>query len=51
MTKSKTINVKGSVITLIDKENDFISLTDIAKYRHRLSPLQLSIIGCEAEAP
>ena len=34
MAKNKIINVQGKEITLIsDKENDFISLTDMARYR------------------
>jgi len=34
MPKNKIINVQGKEITLIsDKENDFISLTDMARYR------------------
>ena len=34
MSKNKIINVQGKEITLIsDKENDFISLTDMARYR------------------
>lgn len=34
MAKNKTINVKGTEITLFSKgTNDFISLTDIAKHR------------------
>lgn len=34
MAKNKTINVKGTEITLIsDKVNDYISLTDMARYR------------------
>ena len=34
MAKNQTINVKGTEITLINKEEkDFISLTDIAKYK------------------
>jgi hypothetical protein len=32
--KNKTINVKGSEITVLQKEqDDYISLTDIARYR------------------
>ena len=34
MAKSKTINVKGTEIVLYkDKKQDFISLTDIARFR------------------
>ncbi len=39
MAKNQTINVKGTEITLINKEEkDFISLTDIAKYRNQSEP-------------
>ena len=32
MVKSKTINVKGTEITIIERQNsDFISLTDMVK--------------------
>ncbi len=42
MAKSKTINVKGMEIALIDKgEKDFISLTDIAKYRNQAEPFAI----------
>ena len=42
MAKSKTINVKGTEIALIDKgEKDFISLTDIAKYRNQTDPFAI----------
>jgi hypothetical protein len=35
MTKSKTINVQGTAIAIFSqKESDFISLTDIAKYKN-----------------
>ena len=34
MAKSKTINVKGTEITIYqDEKSDFISLTDIARYK------------------
>ena len=34
MTKSKTINVKGTEITIFQGEtSDYISLTDIARYK------------------
>jgi hypothetical protein len=34
MAKSKTINVQGRAITLIsNKVNDYVSLTDMARYR------------------
>jgi hypothetical protein len=34
MTKNKTINVKGTEITLFSEgSNDFISLTDIARHK------------------
>ena len=39
MSKSKIINVKGSKITLLSKgSNDYISLTDIAKFRNKAEP-------------
>ena len=39
---SKTIKVKGTVINLIDKDHkDFISLTDIAKYRNVVEPFAI----------
>jgi hypothetical protein len=42
MTKSKTIFVKGTEIALIIKgEKDFISLTDIAKYRNPTEPFSI----------
>ena len=37
MAKNKTINVKGTEIVVISsQENDFISLTDIARYKDAL---------------
>ena len=37
MAKNKTINVKGTDIVIISsKENDFISITDIARHKDRL---------------
>lgn len=37
MAKNKTINVKGTEIVVISsQENDFISLTDIARYKNAL---------------
>ena len=42
MSKKETINVKGSEITVItSKEEDYISLTDIAKVRDRENPSQI----------
>ena len=39
MSKNKTINVKGTEITLLSKGlNDYISLTDIAKSRNNVEP-------------
>ncbi len=42
MAKSKTINVKGTEITLLSKgANDYISLTDIAKSRNSAEPFSI----------
>jgi hypothetical protein len=42
MNKKDTITVKGTEIMLFAKENeDYISLTDIAKYRDRENPSQI----------
>ena len=42
MTKSKTIIVKGTEITLLSKGlNDYISLTDIAKSRNNVEPFSV----------
>lgn len=40
--KNKTINVKGSEISICRKEqDDFISLTDIARYRNPSEPIDV----------
>ena len=42
MTKKETINVKGTEIVLFTKENEeYISLTDMAKYRDSKNPAQI----------
>jgi hypothetical protein len=42
MSKKETINVKGTEVTLFAKEKeDYISLTDIAKYRDSENPSQI----------
>jgi hypothetical protein len=42
MSKKETINVQGAQITLFSKEKeDYISLTDIAKYRDNDNPSQI----------
>jgi len=42
MKKTRTINVKGSEITVSRKEQqDYISLTDIAKYRNSAEPFSI----------
>jgi hypothetical protein len=42
MVKQKTINVQGTEIVLFAKEaEDYISLTDIAKYRDAENPSQI----------
>ena len=41
-SKKETINVKGTEITVItSKEDDYISLTDIAKARDKENPSQI----------
>jgi len=42
MAKKETINVKGTEIVLFTKENEeYISLTDMAKYRDSKNPAQI----------
>ena len=42
MAKNKTILVKGTEITISNRgENDYISLTDIAKYRNTVEPFSV----------
>ncbi len=42
MVKKETITVKGTEITLFSKSNeDYISLTDMAKYRNQDNPSQI----------
>ena len=42
MHKSKTINVKGTEIAIVEKEaRDYISLTDIARYRNQAEPFSI----------
>jgi hypothetical protein len=46
------IDVQGKEITIITRERqDYISLTDIAKYGTATRPRTLSRIGCVAGAP
>ncbi|MBO5071422.1 MAG: hypothetical protein J6C32_00500 [Eubacterium sp.] len=54
MTKKpikETIHAKGIDIGIYttDFENEFISLTDIAKYRNEDAPVSLFKTGCETE--
>ena len=49
---AQKIDVQGKEITVISRERqDYISLTDIAKYRNSDVPATLSRIGCAAGAP
>ena len=42
MTKKETINVKGTeIILFLHQKEDYISLTDMAKYRDKENPSQV----------
>lgn len=42
MKKNKKISVKGvEIITFINRENDYISLTDIARYKNAVEPKEI----------
>jgi hypothetical protein len=50
MAKNITINVKGTDIVLFNKGNEeFVSITDIARYKNASEPKDVVKIGCVAE--
>jgi len=49
MAKSKPIKVKGTDIVMFIKENeDYISITDIARFKNAVEPKDIVKTGCEA---
>ncbi|WP_426670644.1 hypothetical protein ACPPVU_05280 [Mucilaginibacter sp. McL0603] len=48
MAKNTTINVKGTEIILFSKGNeDYVSITDIARFKNAVEPKDVVKIGCE----
>jgi hypothetical protein len=52
MAKNKTINVKGIQVAILSEDNkdEYISLTDIARYRDSERSDYILQTGCEQEA-